>query len=292
MNRHYGWIGACLGALTLSGCFWLPVAPGPTFSYETRYSPPFSTDAPNEAPVRVTVEDRRPEWERTYRAMVESPAGWRKAVGLVPVENLRPSPVDSLGHLVETQLPTEAGETVVVRVDSFRVVLNDTERRHQEREEQLDEAAERAAAAQSGKFHFGFFITNGGVGPGFGSGFGGGVDRRLGGGNPPPREDRAVEPLFMRDYQLVKFERAYFGPPAELPKSYAPGVTCEIAAHVLVLRGHAPQRAFDVVVTHSVDFTSRDGMADVPRVVEGALEMFATRLRGDVELKTPPEPEL
>lgn len=281
MNRHTGWIGACLSALTLSGCFCLPAAQGPTYSYETRYSPPFSTDAPIEAPVRVTVEDRRPEWERTYRAMVESPAGWRKAIGLVPVENLRPSPIESLRHLVETQLPAEAGEMVMVRIDSFRVVLNDSERRHQEREEQLDEAAERAAAAQSGRFHFGFFITNGGVGPGLGSGFGSGIDRRLGGGNPPPRGDRAVEPIFMRDYQLTGFERAYFGPPAELPKGYAPGVTCEISAHVLVMRGNAPQRAFDVAATHRVDFTSRDGLADVPRAVEGAMEMFAARLRGD-----------
>lgn len=278
-------LAACCAALGLPGCLWLPVAEGPAYTWQSRFAPAFSDDAPTPSPIPVAIDDRRPEWERQYRAMVESPAGWRKAIGVVPIENLKPSPLESLQNVIRTHLPTEPGDTVTVRLDSFRIVLNDTERKRQEREEQLDEAAARVAEAESGRrFHWGFFVSSGmGVGPGFGSGIDSGIDRRLGGGAPPPRSDKPVEPIFMRDYQLVRGTRAYFGPPPELPTPCYPGATCEIDGLVTVYRHGSHLQSFSVVASHRVEFGTRDGSAEISQAVEGALAEFAAKLGDDLD---------
>lgn len=109
------------------------------------------------------------------------------------------------------------------------------------------------------------------------------VDRRLGGGQPPPRTDRAVHPLFMSDYQIVHGEREYFGPPKELPSEYAAGVTCEISARIEIDALGETARSFPVHVVQRVEppsTMSAELAADAPVALAGAFNRFAAQARG------------
>lgn len=269
------------------GCLWLPAAAGPSVSWQAHFPPSTAEVLP------VRFEDNRPGWERQYRALLTTPGAWRKAIGFLPLENIEPSPAAALRRIVReaaANLPPET--TITLRLDSFRVILNDVERKRQQHEEALEEAAE--LQAPPGRFHFGLFVSSGiGFAPGAGVPGEGFVDRRLGGGQPPPRPDRGVHPLFMSDYQIVHGEREFFGPPRELTAEYAAGVTCEISARIELDAPGEAVRSFPVHVVQRVEpppTTSAELAADVPAALAGAFERFAAEMRGLLGAAPLPDP--
>jgi hypothetical protein len=113
-------IATALLVLSFAGCKTKPIYPGPNYSLG---------DLPNGAPqqpVALEVVDARPWWERRYYD------GYFK---LVPLENLRPSPLPFLAEEMQQQasaLP-DRPERIKLMIDSFRVVWYDAAEEEKEK---------------------------------------------------------------------------------------------------------------------------------------------------------------
>ena len=257
---------------TIAGCAELPIAAGPSYSV----APCSALDITAVMPVEI--RDARPAWERQYHAPHRKPEGYRRAIGLIPLENFTPSVRDQIRTLIEQHaaalrpVPTW-GE---LEIRSFRVVLNNTEKLQLRYEEMLE--AER----RNGRWNFAV-SDSGGVSVGVG--FGVGHDRfhtPVGFGPapfPPPPPPATFEQT--RRSMIAAGERKLIGPPDELPMRYGQGVTCEIEAAVTLHFSDGRSETRELNVMHHAppqDVLVYESENDVPKTVEGALADFAAQL--------------
>jgi hypothetical protein len=96
-------------SLLLIGCHKQQIANGPQFNLDSL------PEERVEAPVEVTIEDKRPDWERRY---------FEGDVTLFPLEQMTPSPIVRLQREIEDrtrELP-EPARNVTLDLESFRIV--------------------------------------------------------------------------------------------------------------------------------------------------------------------------
>jgi hypothetical protein len=256
--------------LLVPGCRELPIARGPEYVLGDRQMAAIVQTAAGE-PVRIPLElrDGRPVWEMRYHAPASEPAGWRRAIGFVPMENIQPSIneliLDSVNQAAAMMPERPTGG--IVQIDSFRVVVNESEAKHREfleRQQQLALEMEREPSLLLG------VSSSGGIGFGFGLPF----ENRPGlrGSTSSPSD---AEPLFIGSSKIVNGQREFVGPPKELPLSYGPGITCEIVARVELSWPGGRSEIFPIAAScyaNAPEWAVYDITTDIPKAVHGALD--------------------
>jgi hypothetical protein len=229
------------GGLVLSGCLRVPSGNSTAPSSQVS-TPPGTQDTP--VTTTILIEDNRPDWERHDHPLVESPAG-TQAIGNVAIDHLHPSPLDSLTLVVDKSLSREPGETISVKLETFRVIINDPRSKQQAREN--SPVAPKEANEDNA-----------------------------------PRDGAIDDPVFATRYQWNWQVSSDSVPLSELPRPYYPGVTCDIEGMISVHRDGEHNRSFSIAASKRVAIVSIEGAEEVSRAIGGALREFAVRLGDDV----------
>lgn len=273
---------ACSG-----GCREIPIARGPEFrlpEMTTAASGIVQTGGAADAggAMPLDFKDHRPIWEKRYHAAAEDPCAWKRAVGFVSMENMRPSMKDRIIEVVNQSAGSMSERPTwgVFHLDSFRVVVNNSEHKHREYEARQKELELELERQRSG-FMLGVSDSGGvGIGVGFGTGS---LERRPGLRPPHPTYSDA-DPLVVPSYRIVNGEKELVGPPKELPLKYGPGVTCEIACRVELYWSGGRTHELRVEASQYVlapEWGVYDMTTDVPKAVQGALADLSDKLVRD-----------
>jgi hypothetical protein len=245
--------------------------------------------------VSLGLTDHRPDWERHYYAGSSDPAQFQRGVTFLAAENFAPAPFDQIPQIVAEQVQRlpDPPVSAEVHLKSFRVVVNRTaalqaehvrqrtmthRERLAERQRRFDEHQEcrrqHRLAVQEAKregrpppaspcsapqsdYHVGVGVSSDAVGTGAGGLIGVGV---VG--------------IALLSQDLLKTERLLEGPPAELPSSYGPGITCEITASVVLHWADGRQAEIEVAAAMFSESqrTTDPGGRIITAVVQAALD--------------------
>ncbi len=106
----------------------LPAAEAPAYSLADPNTGKISTVSHSPA-CKVTIVDRRQEFEKRYYPGTTDAHHWRDAMTVLPMEAFRPDLDDAMQRQVQNNLPNVANfETIEIAVGAFHVALDERER--------------------------------------------------------------------------------------------------------------------------------------------------------------------
>ena len=240
----------------LCGCFTTrPIAHGPWYDLH-----PVVPSAASSL-IQVSINDKRPKWERNYYQGSKNPDRTGNGFTFIPIESFTPKILEKLSQELKQNLSSlnEAPERVEIDLKSFRVVLN---------EEGVETPPKEEFPVKFEWFDEDddFFQT---------------LTKAVVGGVAL----LGVATVAYIVPEAAHAERILPGPPKELPEAYGEDVTCELSASVQLHWSGGRQLECEVhEKAHSMSYhSSTPRRKYIPLVVERALRNTREQIKSRAE---------